>query len=76
MKRKTSKSLKKRCLNEFATLCQEQKNNINQFAKRKRFENFLKDETLMKSQNNFCVSTTFNKYNLKINIMCSQKEDL
>ena len=49
MKRKTSKLLKKRCFSEFAAFCQKRKNNMNQFAKRKRFEDFLKDETLMKS---------------------------
>ena len=43
---------------------------------RKRFENFLKDETLIKSQDSLCASTISNEYDLKINIMCSQKEDL
>ena len=49
---------------------------MNQFAKKKRFENFLKNETLIKSQKSLCVSTAFNEYNLKINIMCSQDDDL
>ena len=74
MKWKTSKSLKERRFSEFATFCQKRKININQFAKKKRFKDFLKDETLIKSQNNLCVSTTFNEYNSKMNIMCLQKK--
>ena len=49
---------------------------MNQFTKKKSFENFLKSETLMKNQKNFNASTTFNEYNSKINIMCLQEEDL
>ena len=49
---------------------------MNQFAKKKRSDDFLKSETLMKSQESFCVSTTFNEYNLKMNIICSQEKDL
>ena len=48
-KRKMNRSSKERRLNESAALCQERKNSINQFAKRKRFEDFLKDGTLIKS---------------------------
>ena len=70
-KRKTNRSSKERRFNEFATFCQERKNNMNQFAKRKRSENSLKSETLMRNQNNFCVSTTSNEYDSKVNIMCS-----
>ena len=75
-KRKTSRSLKKRRLNEFAAFYQKRKNNINQFAKRKRSDDFLKSETLMRNQKSFCASTTFNEYNLKMNIMCSQEKNL
>ena len=74
--KKTNKLLKERCFNEFAIFCQKQKNSMNQFAKRKRFEDFLKDETLMKNQDSLCVSTTSNEYDLKVNIMCLQKKDL
>ena len=38
--------------------------------KKKRFENFLKNKTLMKSQKSFCASTAFNKYKSEMNIMC------
>ena len=48
-KRKTNKLSKRRRLSEFATLCQKRKSNMNQFTKRKRSENFLRNETLMKS---------------------------
>ena len=44
-----NRSLKKRRLSEFATFCQKRKNNMNQFAKKKRFEDSLKNETLMKN---------------------------
>ena len=43
---------------------------------KKYFEKFLKIETLIKNQENLCASTTSNKYNLKINIVCSQKNKL
>ena len=36
--------LKKRCFNKFAIFCQKQKNSMHQFAKNKRFKNFLKNE--------------------------------
>ena len=73
---KVSKLSKERCFNEFATLCQKRKNSMNQFAKRKRFDNFLKSGTLMKNQKNLYVSTMFNEYDSKMNIACSQKKDL
>ena len=46
--------------------------------KRKRFDEFLKDETIVKSQESFriFISTPSNEYNSKINIVCSQKNDL
>ena len=42
--------------------------------KRNRFDDFLKSETLMKSQKNFCVSMTFSEYNTEIDITYSQKK--
>ena len=46
--------------------------------KRKRFNQFLKDETIMKNQESFCIFilTSSNEYNLKINIVYLQKNDL
>ena len=70
-KRKTNRSSKERRFNEFATFCQKRKNSMNQFAKKKHFKDFLRGETLMKSQNNFCVSTTSSEYDSEVNIMCS-----
>ena len=49
MKRKVDKSSKKRCFSEFTTFDQERKNNMNQFTKKKRFDEFLKDETIVRS---------------------------
>ena len=51
---------------------------MNQFTKKKRFDKFLKDETIMKSQKNFriFISTSLNEYDSKINIVYSQKNDL
>ena len=78
MKRKADKSSKKRRFNEFATFNQKRKNNINQFTKKKRSDEFLKDETIMKSQKNLriFISTSSNKYDSKINIACSQENNL
>ena len=51
---------------------------MNQFTKKKRFDEFLKNEIIMKSQKSFCIfiSTSSSEYNLKINIVCLQKNDL
>ena len=51
---------------------------MNQFTKKKRFDEFLKDETIIKNQKNFriFISTPLNEYDLKINIVCLQKNDL
>ena len=77
-KRKIDRSSKKRRFNEFATFDQKRKNNMNQFTKKKRFDEFLKDETIVKSQKNLriFISTSSNEYDSKINIACSQKNDL
>ena len=77
-KRKVNKSSKKRCFSESATFDQKRKNNMNQFTKRKRFDEFLKDETIVKSQKSFriFISTSSNEYDSKINIVCLQKNDL
>ena len=48
MKRKVDKSSKERRFNELTTFNQKRKNNMNQFTKRKCFDEFLKDETIMK----------------------------
>ena len=78
MKRKINKSLKERHFNESATFDQECKNNMNQFTKKKRFDEFLKDEIIVKNQKNFRIftSTSSNEYDLKINIICSQNDNL
>ena len=41
--------------------------------KRKRFDEVLKNKTIMKSQKNFriFILTSSNEYDLKINIFCS-----
>ena len=78
IKRKINKLSKECRFNKSATFDQECKNNINQFAKKKRFDEFLKNETIVKSQKSFriFISTSSNEYDLKINITCSQKNDL
>ena len=48
-KRKINKLSKKRRFSESATSDQKRRNNINQFIKKKRFDEFLKNETIMKS---------------------------
>ena len=75
---KVNKSFEERYLNEFATFDQRFKNNMNQFTKRKRFDEFLKNEIIVKSQKSFriFISTPLNEYDLKINIIYSQKNDL
>ena len=49
IKRKMNKSLKRRCFNEFAIFNQKHKNNMNQFTKKKRFDKFLKNKTIVKN---------------------------
>ena len=48
-KRKTDRLSKKRRFNESATFNQKRRNSINQFMKKKRFDEFLKDETIVKN---------------------------
>ena len=48
-KRKIDKSLKRCRFNKSATFDQKRKNNINQFTKKKRSDEFLKNETIVKS---------------------------
>ena len=78
MKRKVDKSSKKRHFSESATFNQKRKNNMNQFTKKKRFDEFLKNEIIVKNQKNLriFISTPSNEYDLKINIVYSQKDDL
>ena len=78
MKWKVDRSLKERRFNKSATFDQKRKNNMNQFTKKKRFDKFLKNETIVKSQKSFriFISTSSNEYDSKINIVCSQKNDL
>ena len=51
---------------------------MNQFTKKKRFNEYLKDETIVRNQKNLhiFISTPLSKYDLKINIVCSQKNNL
>ena len=51
---------------------------MNQFMKKKRFDEFLKNKTIVKNQKSFriFILTPSNEYDLKINIICSQKNDL
>ena len=78
IKRKVNKSSKKRCLSESTTFNQKHKNNMNQFTKKKRFDKFLKNETIVKNSKSFriFILTSSNEYDLKINIICLQKNDL
>ena len=45
---------------------------MNQFTKRKRFNELLKDKTIVKNQKSFriLISTPSNEYELKKNIIC------
>ena len=49
---------------------------MNQFTKKKYFEKFLKNKTIIKSQKKFriFILISSNEYNLKINIICLQKK--
>ena len=51
---------------------------MNQFTKKKHFNEFLKNEIIIKNQENLriFISTSSNEYNLKIKIICSKKNDL
>ena len=49
MKRKVDKLLKERRFNEFITFNQKRKNSMNQFTKKKCFNEFLKNEIIVKS---------------------------
>ena len=73
IKRKINILSKERRFNKFATFDQKHKNNMNQFIKKKCFDEFLKNETIVKSQKSFriFISTSSNEYNLKINIVYS-----
>ena len=46
--------------------------------KKKCFDDFVKNETIVKSQKSFriFISTSLNEYDLKINIIYLQKDDL
>ena len=77
-KRKTDRSSKRRHFSESAAFDQKRKDSMNQFTKKKRFDKFLKNETIVRNQKSLriFISTLSNEYDSKINIVCSQKNDL
>ena len=48
-KRKVDKLFKEYCFNEFVTFDQKCKDNMNQFTKKKRFDEFLENEIIVKN---------------------------